>query len=78
MPRIAPLAALALVAGCAAAPGPAQVSGGPAPYWTAPSPRHSENGQITGSKAVTGRRPSIATTPPGSAYAGMSVAPPSP
>lgn len=73
MRTIAPFAALALLAGCAAAPAR---DAGPAPYRTAPSPMHSENGQIEDSKAVTGRRPSVATTPGGSAYAGILVAPP--
>jgi hypothetical protein len=78
MRRIAPLAAVALLSGCAAAPAqdPAQVAAAPAPYRTAPSALHSENGQITGSKAVTGRSASVAEAPRGSAYAGMAVDPP--
>jgi hypothetical protein len=75
MPRIAPLAAVALLASaCGTAPMPD--ASARAPSWTAPSPLHDENGQITGSKAVTGRSPSVATAPRGSAYAGMAVDPP--
>jgi hypothetical protein len=74
MRTIAPLAAVALLAGaCGTAPAR---DPGAAVRWTAPSPLHSENGQITGTKAVTGRSASVAAAPPGSAYAGMAIDPP--
>ncbi len=71
MPRIAPVALAALLAACGTAP-----ARNPAPTPTAPFPLHAENGQITGSKALTGRSASVASTPRGSAYAGMTVEPP--
>ena len=73
MRKIAPVVVAALLAACGTAP-----ARNPwlATSATSPSPLHSENGQITGSKALTGRSASVASTPPGSAYAGMAIEPP--
>lgn len=73
MRKIAPLAAAALLSACGMAPAHDPWLASQA---TAPSPLHSENGQITGSKALTGRSPSVAAATPGSAYAGMASDPP--